>query len=61
LLLISSHTDCAASAVKALLAQLKPLLELVDILEDVQSWLIKTVDLSYDIHQTLLTFILFRF
>ncbi len=38
LLLILSHTACTASAVKSLLAQLEPLLQLVDILEEFQCW-----------------------
>jgi hypothetical protein len=38
LLLILSHTACTAAKVKTLLAQLETLLELVDILEEIQSW-----------------------
>ncbi len=55
--LIISHTASTASAIKSLLAQLEPLLELVEILEEIQCWQIKIVDLYFAIHQTLLTFI----
>jgi hypothetical protein len=51
--LIPSHTR----AVKTLLSQLEPLIELVEILEEIQCWWIKIADLYFAIHQTLLTFI----
>jgi hypothetical protein len=38
LLLILSYIACTASAVKTLLAQLKPLLDLVEILEEIHCW-----------------------
>jgi hypothetical protein len=56
LLLIISHTAYIAGAVKTLLAQLEPLLELVEISEEIQCWWIRIVDLLIAIHQTLLTF-----
>jgi hypothetical protein len=37
--LIPNHTACTATAVKKpILAQLEPILELVDILEEIQCW-----------------------
>jgi hypothetical protein len=35
---ILGHTACTASAVKTLLAQLQPLLDLVEILEEIHRW-----------------------
>jgi hypothetical protein len=56
LLLILGHTACTASLVKTLPAQLEPLLDLVEILEEIQCWQIGIVDLYIAIHQTLLAF-----
>jgi hypothetical protein len=44
LLLVLSHTACTASAVKTLLAQLEPLLDLVEILKEIHCWWIRIVD-----------------
>jgi hypothetical protein len=57
LLLILSSTACTASALTSMLAKLEPLLALVDILEEIQCWGIKIVDLYFVIRQTLPTFI----
>jgi hypothetical protein len=56
LLLILSDTACTAAAVKTLLAQLEPHLDLVEILEEIQCWEIKVIDLYFTIRQTLITF-----
>jgi hypothetical protein len=52
-----SHNACTATAIKTLIAQLEPLLHWLEIIEEIQWDKIKIVDLDFDIHQILLTFI----